>query len=110
MDIVKKIQKQKMKSALRLSRAFCDLIEGKHGFDEGAGCRWIDFYPYEPLEYGKGQLVNLINALLCVATRAELDWEFRLFGADGSLTTMADGSKPEEGDEFCVALIDHNEV
>lgn len=102
-----KMQRKKMKAALHLIRAYCDLIEGQSNIDADG---WIDVYTYEPLEYGKGQLLNVINALLCVADRSELQWEFRLFASDGMITTLADGSKPAAADETCVALIDHSEA
>ena len=107
-ELILKMQRKKMKAAIKLIRAFCDLTEGKHHL---APDGWIDVYTYEPLEYGKGQLLNVINALLCVADRSELQWEFRLFASDGMITTLADGSCPAaNNDETCVALIDHAET
>jgi len=101
---MKKRQRRKMKAAIKLIRAFTDLKEGSHNLDDDG---WIDVYTYEPLNYGKGQLLNVLNALLCVADRSELQWEFRLFACDGMITTRADGSKPANSDETCIELIDH---
>lgn len=100
---IQKRTRRQMKAALKMIRAFTDLHEGKHSLGNDV---WIDLYVYEPLEYGKSQLRGVINALLCLADRSELTWEFRLFASDGMITTMADGSKPA-GDETGCQLIDH---
>ena len=99
--LAQKKLKRQMKAALKMIRVFTDLSEGKHNLEHD---NWIDLYTYEPLKYGQAQLLGVINALLCLADRSELDWEFRLFATDGMITTRADGSKPED-DESGVELI-----
>ena len=91
-----------MKAARKMVLAFTDLIEGQHDISGGG---WLDFYTYEPLKYGIDQLRMIVNALNVMEESSELCWEFRLFGSDGSITTNADGSNPDNGDESCVSII-----
>lgn len=91
-----------MKSAISMVRAFTDLCEGTHSLTHDL---WIDLYTYDPLDYGKSELLRIVTALNVVADASELNWEFRLFASDGMITTMADGSKPPDSDETGFALI-----
>jgi hypothetical protein len=98
----KKRTKKIMKSAISMVRAFTDLCEGTHSLSHDL---WIDLYTYDPLDYGKSELLRIVKALNLLADTSELNWEFRLFASDGAITTMADGSKPPDSDETGFALI-----
>jgi len=91
-----------MKVSLEMIRSFTELNEGRHELSRGC---WIDLYSYEPLEWGKEELLRVVSALLMLSDPKFLNWEFRLFASDGMITTMADGSKPPDSDETGFALI-----
>ena len=89
MRIRTKIAIKQMKAVRKLVLAFSDLLEGTHNFaDDG----WLDFYTYEPIDYGKRELRRIVSAITPLYGDNLPSWEFRVLGSDGSISTSADGS------------------
>jgi len=95
---LKKQVRKEMKAAIKLASVFSDLMQGEHSIRQGG---WLDFYAYATLDDAKEMLRPIVTALKPLMMK-EAIWNWNLFGNDGSLTTMADGSG--DSDYECVDL------